>query len=114
MLATHADSEYAPKHRSADRTLTLSSLHVPQIDLERIRTQGWLMASSITEHQVGIALPPKSKNEKQRDVFLSQLCAAGYTRWFVDLILWARDAGIRHLQFDDAAEASDRLLIFVG
>jgi hypothetical protein len=114
MFATHADSEYVPRHRSADRALTLSSLHVPQIDLERIRTQGWLMDSSITEYQVSIALPQKGKNEKQRDMFLSQLCTAGYTRWFIDLMLWARDAGIQHLQFDDAAEPSDRLLIFVG
>lgn len=114
MLATHVDSEYAPRHRSADKTLTLSFLHVPQADLERIRTQGWLLANSITDHQVSIALPPKRKNDKQRDTFLSQVCAAGYTRWFIDLILWARDAGFQHLEFDDAAEPSDRLLIFVG
>ncbi|MFN8464611.1 MAG: hypothetical protein U0X20_03635 [Caldilineaceae bacterium] len=114
MLATHADTEYAPRHRSADRTLTLSSLHVPRIDLERIRAQGWLLDSSSTEHQVSIALPQKRRNENQRDVFLSQLCTAGYTQWFVDLMLWARDADIQYLQFDDAAEPSDRLLIFVG
>jgi len=114
MLAIHADSEYVPRHRSADRTLTLSSLHVPQTDLERIRVQGWLVASSSTEHQVSIALPQKGTNEKQRDGFLSQLCAAGYTRWFIDLILWARDAGVQNLQFDDAVEPSDRLLIFTG
>lgn len=114
MLATQLDSEYAPRHRSAEKTLTLSFLHVPQADLERIRMQGWLMASSITDHQVSIALPPKRKNEKQRDLFLSQVCAAGYTRWFVDLMLWARDADFQHLEFDDAAEPIDRLLIFVG
>jgi hypothetical protein len=114
MLAAHTDTEYAPRHRSADRTLTLSSLHVPQIDLERIHTQGWSMDYSITEHQVSIALPPKRKNDKQRDSFLSQLCTEGYTRWFADLMLWARDADIQYLQFDDAAEPSDRLLIFVG
>ncbi len=114
MLASNTDTEYAPRHRSADKTLILSSLHVPQTDLERIRVQGWLLDSSITVHQVSIALPPKRKNDKQRDSFLSQLCTGGYTRWFVDLVQWARDADIHYLQFDDAAEPSDRLLIFVG
>ena len=114
MLAIQAALEHSPAQRAAELTLTLAMLHAPQADLDRIRRQGWLLACSVTDGQIHIALPALKSNDTQSAEFLSRLCALGYTRWFADLLLWASAANIATLVFDAATELSDRLPIFVG
>ncbi len=89
-------------------------LHVAKLDLERIRTRGWPLPHSVTEHQINLTLPSPGREGEQRDAFLFRLYALGFTKSFADLIGWACKADRQYLLLDDRVEPSDRLLIFVG
>ncbi len=114
MLAYQAAPEYLPAPRATESTLTLSMLHVPRADIDRIRQQGWPLACAVSDDQVRIALPALKSADEPSAAFLANLYALGYTRWLADLMLWACAANVDTLLFDAAAEPNDRLLLFVG
>jgi hypothetical protein len=94
----------------AELTTKVSSLHIAQADITRLRQNGWPLPHKLTANQMWLSLA----SEQTVQEFALQLRERGFSAAFADLLRWAANDGKCWLLIDDNAELNDRLLIFVG